>query len=195
MKLKSHLSHLFFLYKRTSLKRYLTSLSLRAFFNIKKREQEKPIHFSFQNKLQGWKMYLEITWSEVKWSESRSVMSDSLRPHGLYSPRNSSGQNTGVGSLSLPQGIFPIQGSNWGLLLYRRILYQLSHKGSCSEGKMERNHRRVTAKQHFSLEAAYMAMPLQRVGTVCWGSGFRDRTPGKGPGWLPWRCSEVASRT
>ena len=35
-------------------------------------------------------------------SESRSVMSDSLRPHGLYSPWNSPGQNTGVGSLSLP---------------------------------------------------------------------------------------------
>ena len=34
-------------------------------------------------------------------SVSRSVMSDSLRPHGLYSPWNSPGQNTGVGSLSL----------------------------------------------------------------------------------------------
>ena len=39
-------------------------------------------------------------------SESRSVVSDSLRPHELYSPWNSSGQNTGVGSLSLLQGIF-----------------------------------------------------------------------------------------
>ena len=37
-------------------------------------------------------------------SESRSVMSDSLRSHGLYSPWNSLGQNTGVGSLSLFQG-------------------------------------------------------------------------------------------
>ena len=34
-------------------------------------------------------------------------MSDSLKPHGLYSPWNSLGQNTGVGSLSLFQGIFP----------------------------------------------------------------------------------------
>ena len=39
-------------------------------------------------------------------SESRSVVSDSLRPHGLYSPWNSPGQITGVGSLSLLQGIF-----------------------------------------------------------------------------------------
>ena len=45
-------------------------------------------------------------------SESRSVVSDSLRPPGLYSPWNSPGQNTGVGSLSLFQGIFPTQGSN-----------------------------------------------------------------------------------
>ena len=53
-----------------------------------------------------------------------------LRPHGLHSPWNSPGQNTGVGSLSLLQGIFPTQGSNPGLLHCRRILHQLSHKGS-----------------------------------------------------------------
>ena len=45
-------------------------------------------------------------------SESRSVMSNSLQPHELYSPWNSPGQNSGVGSLSLLQGIFPTQGSN-----------------------------------------------------------------------------------
>ena len=96
--------------------------------------------------------------------ESRSVISGSLRPHGLYSPWNSPGQNTGVGSLSLPQGnlpnpgieprspalqadslpvkpqgkpknsgagslsllqrIFPTQESNQGLLPCRRILYK-----------------------------------------------------------------------
>ena len=54
----------------------------------------------------------------------------SLRPRGLYSPSNSPGQNIGVGSLSLLQGIFPTQGSNPGLLHCRRNLYQLSHKGS-----------------------------------------------------------------
>ena len=47
-------------------------------------------------------------------SESHSVMSDSLQPHGLYNPWNSPGENTGVSSLSLFQGIFPIQGSNPG---------------------------------------------------------------------------------
>ena len=37
-------------------------------------------------------------------SESPSVVSDSLRPNGLYSLWNSPGQSTGVGSLSLLQG-------------------------------------------------------------------------------------------
>ena len=48
-------------------------------------------------------------------------MSNSLQLHG---------QNTGVGSLSLLQGIFPTQGLNPGLLHCKQILYQLSHKGS-----------------------------------------------------------------
>ena len=34
-------------------------------------------------------------------SESRSVMSNSLQPHGLYNPWNYPGQNTGVAD-SLP---------------------------------------------------------------------------------------------
>ena len=64
------------------------------------------------------------------WSESCSVVSDSLQPHGLYSPWNSPGQNTGVRSLSLLQGIVPTQGSNPGLLHCRQFLYQLNHKRS-----------------------------------------------------------------
>ena len=53
----------------------------------------------------------------------------SLQPHGLTtcSPWNSLGQNTGVGSLSLLQGIFSTQESNQGLLHYRQIIYQLSY--------------------------------------------------------------------
>ena len=62
--------------------------------------------------------------------ESHSVVFNSLRPQGLFSLWNSLDQNTGVGSLFLLQGIVPIQGSNPGLTHYRRILYQLSHKGN-----------------------------------------------------------------
>ena len=70
-----------------------------------------------------------------EWSESNSVTSDFLRPHGLYSPWNSPGQNTGVGSLSLLQGIFPTQGSKPGLPHFRLILYQLSHREALEEVK------------------------------------------------------------
>ena len=63
-------------------------------------------------------------------SEIHSVMSDSLWPQGLHSPWNSSGQNTGVGSCSFLQGIFPTQGLNWGLPYCRWILYQLNQQGS-----------------------------------------------------------------
>ena len=72
---------------------------------------------------------LDISSSITCMNESHSVVSDSLRPHGLYSPWNSPGQNTGFGSLSL-QGIFPTQGLNKDLLHCRRILYQLNHWGS-----------------------------------------------------------------
>ena len=67
--------------------------------------------------------------SKVK-VKGHSVVSDFLRPHGLYSPWNSPGQNTGEGSLSLLQGIFPTPGLNSGLPHCRWILYQLSHQGS-----------------------------------------------------------------
>ena len=66
---------------------------------------------------------------------SHSVISNSLRPHGLEPSRlfclwDSPGKNTGVGCHVLLQGIFPTQGSNPGLLYCRRILYHLSHQGS-----------------------------------------------------------------
>ena len=62
-------------------------------------------------------------------SESRSVVSDSLQPHGLYNPWNSPGENTGAGSLSLIQAIFPTQELNQDLLHCRWTFYQLSYQG------------------------------------------------------------------
>ena len=56
-----------------------------------------------------------LEWVANPFSKSNSVVSNSLRPHGLYSPLNSPGLNTGVGSIFLLQGIFPTQGSNPGL--------------------------------------------------------------------------------
>ena len=77
--------------------------------------------FAFQNLLDCLSLFFE-KWKKVK------VVSDSLQPHGLYSPWNSPDQNTEVDSLSLLQGIFPTQGSNSGLPHCRQILYQLSHE-------------------------------------------------------------------
>ena len=56
-------------------------------------------------------------------------MSNSLLTHGLYSPWNSPGQDTGAGSLSLLQRLSPTQESNQDLPHCRQILYQLSHQG------------------------------------------------------------------
>ena len=59
-------------------------------------------------------------------SRSPTLQMDSLpaEPQGKL-------KNTGVGSLSLLQGISPIQELNQGLLHWRRILYQLSCQGIC----------------------------------------------------------------
>ena len=62
--------------------------------------------------LQTYARILELLKRE---SESQSVVSNSLGPCGLYSPWNSLGQNAGVGSLSLLQGIFWTQEPNQGL--------------------------------------------------------------------------------
>ena len=74
-------------------------------------------------------MYIYIYIYFESESESHSVVSDPLQPHG-FSQWNSPGHNTGVGILSLLQGIFPTQGLKPGLPHCRQILYQLSHKGS-----------------------------------------------------------------
>ena len=81
----------------------------------------------------------EIIQREPKWplpqlkSESESCSVESwlfATPWTIYSPWNSPSQNTGVGSHSLLQGIFPTQGSSPGLPYCRQILHQLSHRGS-----------------------------------------------------------------
>ena len=68
-------------------------------------------------------------------SVSRSVVPDSLWPHGLQSTRllcpwDFPGKDSGVGCHFLLQGIFPTQGLNLGLLHCRQMLYWLSYKGS-----------------------------------------------------------------
>ena len=68
-----------------------------------------------------------ILWMKVKVAQSCLTLCNPMdyTVHG-----NSLGQNTGVSSLSLLQGIFLTQELNQGLLHCGWILYQLSHKGS-----------------------------------------------------------------
>ena len=88
-------------------------------------------------------------------------MCDSWQPPGLYSPWNSLGQNTGMGSLFLHQGIFPTQGSNPSLPRCRLILYQLSHQGS------PRTLKLVACP--FSSGSSW---PRNRTGISCTADGF-----------------------
>ena len=66
---------------------------------------------------------------EVK-SSGTCQLCPTLRLHGQYSPWNSPGRNTGMGSFSLLQGIFPSQELNQGFLHCRLILYQLSYSST-----------------------------------------------------------------
>ena len=84
-------------------------------------------------------------------------MSGSLRPHGLYSPWNSPGQNTWMGSLSFLQGIFPTQ----GLPHCRQILYQLSHQGS----------PRILEWVAYPFSGG-SSQPRNRTGVSCTAEGF-----------------------
>ena len=94
-------------------------------------------------------------------SGSCSVVSDSLWPDGLYSPWNSPGQNTGVGSHSFLQGIFPTQGLNPGLLYCSQILYHLSHQ--------ENSRRLEWVAYPFSSGSSY---PGIGTGVSCFAGGF-----------------------
>ena len=64
---------------------------------------------------------------------SNSLQHHGLQPARLLCPWNSPGKNTGVGSHSLLQGIFPTQGSNSILPHCRQILYHLNYQGNLLE--------------------------------------------------------------
>ena len=85
----------------------------------------------------AWKgIYLQFYSVNIPWVNDISSRSFSFFSYlrekitRLLCPRNSPGKNIGMGCHSLLQGIFPTHRSNWGLLYYRHILYQLSSQGS-----------------------------------------------------------------
>ena len=120
-------------------------------------------------------------------------------------PWNSPGQNTGVGSRSLLQGIFPSQGSNPGLLHCKQILYQLSHKGSPMFCKSTSNASAKSMLQSFPGGSVVKNL-LANAGDMSSTPGL-GRCPGEGNGNLlqhsclgnptcladysPWDCKVV----
>ena len=128
---------------------------------------------------------------------TQSCLTHSLGPHGLYSPWNSPGQNTGMGSLSLLQGIFPIQGLNPGLLHCRWILYQLSHKGSPQSVKSE-DYLLCAWWIILGIQwkpCHYTLVSAQGLLGACGGGGWRGRQSLRGPRPLQEgdRCSSFSS--
>ena len=85
--------------------------------------RDSSIHGIFQAKVLEWGATAFSRGSSQP--RDRTLQADSLSAEPPEKPKN-----TGVGSLSLLQGIFPTQGLNPGLLHCRQILYQLSHQGS-----------------------------------------------------------------
>ena len=80
-----------------------------------------------------------VAQSRTRLKQLSSSISSSSR---LYSPGNSPGQNTGVGSLSLLQGIIPTQGSNPGLPQLQAVSLPAE-----PQGKPYQSMIRITTKQ------------------------------------------------
>ena len=86
----------------------------------------------------------------------RSVVSDSLRPHGLYPTRplcpwDFLGENNGVGCHFLLQGIFLTQGPNPSLLYWQVDSLPLSHLGGpwgTSSGSSHRPYHKRPCEGH-----------------------------------------------
>ena len=102
------------------------------FYFIENRPSCKVILCTCYTKAKGW--------SEVKVAQLCLTLCNPMD----YRLWNSTGQDTGMRSLSLLQRIFPTQRSNPGLPHCRQFLYQLSHKGrprgAVSRIKSDSNH-------------------------------------------------------
>ena len=101
-----------------------------------------------------------------------------------WSPWNSLGQNTGVGSHSLLQGIFPTWGSNPGFPHCRQILYQLSHQGSS----------RILEWVVYPFSSGY-SWPRNWTRVSCIAGGFLPaELPGKPYQWPCWYTKKLIQK-
>ena len=95
----------------------------------------------------------------------------------MDSPWNSPGQNTGVGSHSLLQGIRPTQRSNPGLLHCRWILYQLSH-GEVQKQVSQNVHCRiwVVSLWVFMIKFSQLLCMFGIFHNSIWGQGSKSNS-------------------
>ena len=87
-------------------------------------------------------------------------------PWTINSPRNSLGQNTGVGSLPLFQGIFPNQGSNPSLQHCKWIPYQLSYQGSPKPKSTNKTHCKLSHSFHSTqndIKMDHFSEPISKI--------------------------------
>ena len=94
------------------------------------RYQRRPAGCSLGKRF-SWAVLWTLKW-KVLGTRSCLTLCDSMdcKPTGLLCPWNSPGQNAGVGSCFLLQGIFPTQRPNLGFLYCKQILHRLSLQGT-----------------------------------------------------------------
>ena len=115
------------------------------------------------------------------WTRSPTLQADSLSSEPPGKPKN-----TGIGSLSLLQGIFPSQESNWGLLHSRQILYQLSYQGSSRV-----RHMPIIYPSHFSSLRVTRAQEHKKTCTHL----FPAALPTVAQNWKPSKYPSTGQRT
>ena len=78
-------------------------------------------------------------------------------------------KNTGVGSLSLLQWVFPTQELNWSLPHCRQIFYQLSYQGSPKKQRSVFKYRYQLRQNNYShiLKSNYCNVPILCYSGLC----------------------------
>ena len=115
------------------------------------------VHGILQARILEWVVFPFSRWSSQLRDRTQvpQLWADSLPAEPQGKPKN-----TGGGSLSLLQGIFPTQELNRGLLHCRRILYQLSYQGSPWKLKLEGNREHTYPHKNWNQDLCYLKPQL-----------------------------------
>ena len=101
-------------------------------------------------------------WSLSHWTTREVPQMDFLPSQPPGKPKN-----TGMGSLSLLQGNFLTQESNWGILHCRQILYQLSYPGSPIQSEVSQKEKNKYHKAYMgSSDGKESACNVRDLGSI-----------------------------